>query len=263
LTEAKLELEKGETTESKYHLDLNWKTFYKTSAILLVLTGIIWVAVSRLAGALYPSGVPTDASTYLQLVSQHQALAAATWSLWIVADILVIPPILALYLILRHVSRTLALVGAAVALIFPIFDVSVSELNSLALVSLSNGYASASTPALQAPYVAAATYGLALLPLETFISYALSIGFVVLGVAMLKSGLFRRGATIFGIAIMGIATVGSLSALVPSSTLLGLLFFISVPGAGLWLILVGAQLFRHSRRLEAPKLTKEQQASLR
>jgi hypothetical protein len=193
-----------------------------------------------------------------QLVSHNQLLATSVWSLWILADFLVIPPIIALYLILRQTSKTLALVGAALALMFPIFDISVSELNSLTLVSLAHGYAGATSPALQAPYVAAATYGLVMLPLETFMSYALSIGFVVLGFAMLKS-IFRRGTAIFGIAIMRIATLASVSALVPSATVLGLLFFISVPGAALWLILVGFQLRRYTRHLAVPTLTKEQQ----
>jgi hypothetical protein len=258
LTESTLEVKKTQAMELKYYVDPSWKSLYKVGSILFVLTGIIWVAVSRLSMLLYPSGVPTDATSYLQLVSHNQLLAGSDWSLWIVADFLVIPAILALYFVLRDTSKTLALVGTALALMFPIFDISVSELNSLTLVSLAHGYASATSAALQAPFVAAATYGVAILPLETFMSYALSIGFVVLSVAMLKS-VFRRGTAIFGIAIMGVATIASVSALVPSSTVLGLLFFISVPGAALWLILVGFQLYRYTRHLAVPSLTKEQQ----
>jgi len=231
---------------SKHRLDPSWKSLYRVSSVLFILTGIIWVIVWRMARLLYSSGLPNDAVAYLQLMSKNQMLAATTWSLWIVADLLIVPPIISLYLILKDTNKTLALIGTALALVFPVFDISVSELNSLGLVSLAQGYSSATTIAAQVPYIAAATYGLAMLPLETFMSYALSIGFVVLSVAMLNS-FFGRSTAIFGIITMGMATVGSVSALIPSSLVLGLLFFMSLPAAALWLILVGAELYRRTR----------------
>ena len=234
----------------------SWRSLYRASSVLFILTGIIWVAVWRMTRLLYFSGVPVDPTAYLQLISKNQALAAGSWSLWIVADLLVVPPIVSLYLILRNTNKTLALIGTALALLFPVFDISVSELNSLVLVSLAQGYSSATTTAAQAPYSAAATYGLALLPLETFMSYALSIGLFVLSVAMLNS-FFGRSTAIFGIITMGMATVGSVSALIPSSLALGLLFFVSLPAAALWLIVVGAQLYRHMRYQEISALSKQ------
>jgi hypothetical protein len=246
MPEPAYDVKKVQKLKRNYYLDPSWKNFYKTSSVLFILTGIIWVAVWRTASLLYSSGVPTDATAYLQLISKNQALAACTWGLWIVADLLIVPPIISLYLILRNTTKTLSLIGTALALVFPIFDISVSEINSLGLVSLAHAYASTTSAATQALYVAAATYGLALLSLETFMSYALSIGFVVLSVAMLKS-FFRRGTAVFGIIAMGMATVGSVSVLVPSSIGLGLLFFVSLPTAGLWLILVGAQLYTTAR----------------
>ena len=121
----------------------SWRSLYRASSVLFILTGIIWVAVWRMARLLYSSGVPVYPTAYLQLISKNQALAAATWSLWIVADLLVIPPIISLYLILRNTNKTLALIGTALTLLFPVFDISVSELNSLGLVSLAHGYSSA------------------------------------------------------------------------------------------------------------------------
>ena len=245
-------------TAEKYSLDPKRKSLFMASSILLVSTGVIWAVVARLSMLLYPSGVPTGAESYLKLVSQNQVLAASDWSLWIVADLLIVLPTIALYFVLSPTNKTLALVGTALALVFPIYDIPVSELNSLMLVSLAHGYANAPTAALQAPYIAAAASRVAALPVETFVSFALSIGFLVLSFAMLKS-VFRKGIAILGIVANGAAVVGSVSALVPASGVLGLLFFISVPAGGLWLILVGFQLHRYTMRLTIPQLTSQYQ----
>ncbi len=58
--------------------DRDWKGFYFLSAVCLIVTAAIWSVVSRTAGALYASGYPGDPTQYLQLISQHQGLAALT-----------------------------------------------------------------------------------------------------------------------------------------------------------------------------------------
>ena len=119
------------------------------SGILLIITAVLWTIVSRTASILYSSGYPGDPTSYLQLISQHQFLASITWSLWIVSDFLLMAPTIALYIILRPYGRTLALLGSLFAMFFSIYDVCITELNSLTLVSLSHGYADATTTALR------------------------------------------------------------------------------------------------------------------
>jgi len=247
---ASLTLPKVDTIEKvKISTGQSWKGLFLVSGIFLILTAIVWTIVSRTASVLYASGYPSDPEAYLQLVSQHQQLAAITWSLWIVADFLLFAPTVALYIILQRYNRTFALLGSMFAMFFNIYDVCVTELNSLTLVSLSHGYASATSLASKASFVAAATYGYHALPLQTVLSFATgTFGYLLWCIPMFKS-IFRRGTGIFGASVMVIALIGSAAPLFPSSTVLGLCQFIVVPACALWFILVGVQLYRYARRL--------------
>ena len=230
----------------------NWRGLYLVSAACLLLTATIWFIISRSAGVLYASGYPADPESYLQLVAQHQPLAAATWSLWIVADFLLIAPTVAIYILLRRQHRTLALLGSALAMFFNIYDVCVTELNSLTLVSLAHAYAGAGSDALRAPLVGAATFGYYALPIQTILSFAVgSMGYLLWCIAMWRS-LFPKWMAIFGAvaSIMGI--IGSAAPIAPSFFLAGLFQYLCVPLMALWFIFVGVQLYRHARRINAP-----------
>lgn len=227
----------------------NWRAVYCVSGILLIVTAVIWTIVSRTANILYASGYPHDPASYLQLISRHQSLASVTWSLWIVSDILLMLPTIALYVALQRYNKTLALLGSLLAMFFNIYDVGVTELNSLTLVSLSHGYASATTDALRVSIVGAAAYGYYALPIQTVLSFAVgTFGYLLWCVAMLRS-FFRRGTAIYGAIVMVIALIGSAAPLFPSSMILDLCQFICVPACALWFVLVGIQLFRHGRHI--------------
>lgn len=225
-----------------------WRGVYYVSGVLLILTAIIWTVVSRTANILYASGYPGDPASYLQLISQHQGLASLTWSLWIVSDFLLIAPTIALYIILKPYNRTLALLGSMFAMFFNIYDVSVTELNSLTLVNLAHGYAGAATDALKATFVSAAAYGYYALPIQTVLSFAVgTFGYLLWCIPMAKS-IFGRGTAIYGAIVMAIALIGSTAPLFPTSIILGLCQFVCVPACALWFILVGIRLFRYAIR---------------
>ena len=227
-----------------HEINGDWKGLYRLSGILLIVTAGVWTVVSRTAGALYASGYPGDPASYLQLVSRHQFLAALTWSLWIVSDFLLMAPTVAFYIILRKYNRTLALLGSLFAMFFNLYDICVTELNSLTLVSLAHGYAGAAGEALRASFVAAAAYGYYALPVQTVLSFATgTLGYLLWCIPMLKSS-FRRGTAIYGIVVMVIALIGSAAPLFPSSVILGLCQLLCVPACALWFVLVGLQLFR-------------------
>jgi hypothetical protein len=227
-----------------------WSGLYRLGGFLLGPAGIAAIAASYMASRLYPAGVPGSPTAYLDLISHHQALANSLWSLWIVLDFLLIVPTVALYLVLRRDNHLLALLGALLSMFFIFYDVSVTELNSLTLVSLSNGYASAATVLLKAPYVAAATYGYAALPLETVLSFAIgSLGYILWSVAMLQGRIFPKWAAILGI-VMGVAgVVGAAAPLVPGLIVLGVCQYLSIPLMGLWFLIIGVLLRRYGRTL--------------
>jgi hypothetical protein len=244
-------MEKPEAQSSQdWFADQQWRGLFRASGILFVMTAVVWTVVSRTASVLYKPDFPVDSISYLELVSHNQVLASLTWSLWIVADFLLFAPTIAMYIILRRSSRTLALLGTMFAMFFNFYDISVTELNSLVLVSLANGYAHAPTDALRASFVSAATYGFHALPLQTVLSFgAGTFGYLLWCIPMLKS-IFRRGTAIFGGAVMIIALAGSLAPLFPESMLLGLFQYICIPACALWFVLVGLQLYRYGSRIQ-------------
>jgi hypothetical protein len=227
----------------------DWQGLYRASGILLIVTAVVWTVVSRTASILYASGYPADPAAYLQLVGQRSALASLTWSLWILSDFLLLAPTVALYLVLRKSSPTLALLGSLFAMFFNVYDVCVTELNSLTLVSLGQAYAGAGTDTLRAAIVGAAAYGYYALPLQTVLSFAVgTFGYLLWCLPMFRS-FFRRGTAIFGVVVMVVALIGSAAPLFPSSLILGLCQLVCVPACALWFVLVGIQLYRHGRSL--------------
>jgi hypothetical protein len=229
----------------------DWSGFYRLGGVLTVLTGIQGLVSSRMASVLYASGYPSNPEAYLQLVSQQQLRANILWSLWIAGDLLGFVPTIAAYLVLRRDNRTLALIGALFVGFYLFYDISVTELNSLTLVSLARDYATAANDALKAPYVAAATYGYAALALQTVLSFAVgAIGWLVWSVVMLNSRVFSAWMGVVGIVVNVIGIVGSAAPVVPASFVLGLCQFLAIPLTGIWAIVIGIRLYRYGRRLQ-------------
>ena len=225
-----------------------WNGLLRNSGILAIIMGIIWVAVNFMGMTLYRSGLPTTATGFLQLFSQHQALAATTWCLWIMADIILVPITIALYIVLKPVSKNLALGGAIFTLAFAVYDPLVSELQSLRLVGYSQAYVAATTESAKASIIANATPIANALPLMTFISFFLTIGPLLFAIAMIKSSQFRKGIAIFGVVTCVMGVIGAFNTIGVSSMIVAYFFIVCVPAVALWFILVGAQMVRHHRK---------------
>jgi hypothetical protein len=254
--EKELKMNEPREIENRKRVDQGdpaWRGLYRISGVLLIVTALIWSIVFQAARILYTSGYPSDPASYLRLISQHQVLASFTWSFWIVADFMLMAPTIALYLILKPYNRTLAMLGGLFAMFFNIYDICVTELNSLTLVSLSHGYALAATETLKAPFIAAAAYGYHGLAIQTVISFATgTLGYLLWCIPMVKSP-FRRGTAIFGAVMSILALIGSPAPLFPASLVLGLCQMIAVPACALWFILLGIQLYRYGKRLPSTK----------
>jgi hypothetical protein len=238
-------------------VDPSWRGLILASGILLIVIPLISLYALYLARTLYAPGYPGDAAGYLQLVAPHQRMFSLTWSLWIVMDFLGIAPIVAVYIVLQRHNRTLALLGSLLAIFYAIYDVSVTELNSLTLVSLANSYASATSDALRASYVAAATYGYHALPLQSVLSFGIgSLAYLLWCVPMWRS-FFGRWTTIFGVVVNVIGVIGSASFVVPASFILGLCLLLAPRLIAFWSIVLGLQMIRYGRRLPANVVNKE------
>jgi hypothetical protein len=241
---------KENTAKVQILSDQKWKGLYSVSGILLILNAVLSLVAAYAIRILYTPGYH-DPASYLQLVSQNQQLAYFSWSLWIVIDLLPLPIMVAMYIILQRYNRTLAFLGSLVALFYAIYDVGATEMNSLTLVSLSHGYALATTEAVKASFITAATYGYYALPLQTVISFALGpIGYLLWCVPIAKS-FFGRWNAIIGVILSVIGLFGAAAPVVPSSAFLGWCGFLCVRLIALWTIILGVMLFRYALHLPA------------
>jgi hypothetical protein len=245
------------TTETS---DQKWKSLYCFSGVVMILSPLLSLGALYGARVLYTPAYPGDPAAYLQLVSQHQALASITWSLWILIDFLGLAPSVAMYLLLHRHHRTFALLGSLFLLAYAIYDIGVTELNSLTLVSLGHGYALAATDALRESLVAAAAYGYYALPFQTVLSFAIgSAGYLLWCVPMARS-FFGRWAAIAGVVINIIGILGSAAPVVPTSYMLGLCLFLAPRLIALWSMGLGVQLLRYVRRIPGRVSLVEQMA---
>jgi len=230
-------------------IDSRWRVLYFVGGILAIVTGILSITAAYASRILYASGYPGDVTAYLQMVSQHHELASLAWSLWIVIDFLGITPTVAMYFLLARHNRTLALLGSLISIFYAIYDISVTELNSLTLVSLGQGYASATSESLRTAIVGAAAYGYHALPIQTVLSFAIgSVAYILWCVPMFKS-FFGPWTALFGLVVNIIGLFGSAAPVVPSSYFLGLCQFLCVRLIALWSIVIGIQMIRYTRRL--------------
>ena len=160
-------------------------------------------------------------------------------------------PSVAMYLVLRRSNRTLALLGALFVFLYLFYDISVTELNSLTLVSLAQGFASAPTDAGRASYVTAATYGYAALPLQTVLSFGVgAVGWLLWSVVMLQGrSIFPRWMGVLGVIVNVIGIIGAAAPVVPASFFLGLMQFFAVPLTAVWVVATGVRLYRYGSML--------------
>jgi hypothetical protein len=231
-------------------VDQRWKRLYRPSGVLLIIEGIGGIVAFLMGAVLYKAGYPSNPEGYLQLISQEQLRANILWSLWIFGGFAFILPSVAMFLILRRDGRILALFGTLLSLFYSFYDISVTELNSLTLVSLSRAYANATSDALRANYVAAATYGYTALPFQTVLSFGIgAVAWFLWSLVMFKGHIFSRFMAIFGIIVNGIGIISAAAPLVPAASILGLLQFLTAPMTAIWFIMIGVRLYSFAGKI--------------
>lgn len=226
---------KGET----HRPDPGWNGVYTVGGICMVLAGIAILGVAFLSIVIGPP--PSGGEEYLSALARHTLLAEVNFGLFAFADFMLLLGTMAVYLSLKHIARNAMLVAAALLVLFVLLDLAITELNSLALVALTQHYASATTDALRSAYVAAADYALATLPIGTFMSYFVSsVGLLIASVVMLR-GVFSKPTAFAGIVASVTGIVGGFYLAIPP---LAALLTPSLIAFALWSILAGLRLHR-------------------
>jgi len=133
------------------------------------------------------------------------------------------------------------LLATSLMLLFVALDLSVTWSHYASLLTLSERHAMAATDHERATYIAAAEYASAVLGSRLIVVYAigvLSSGILLVGLVMLR-GVFNRVSAYLGLAtgVLGIASLTSW----------GVAIILNAVCATLWLLFVGAKLWRLGR----------------
>jgi len=223
-------------------VDQNWKGIYRIGGLSLAAGGILYLLGTSIS--FYPGGgTPGNDPASLQALAAPPAISPAIYWIFLLADIAFLPATVGLFLALKEVNKSAMLVAAGLLACFVILDLGVTESNTLALVTLAQSIATASSDAQRAAYQAAANWGLATLPIATFFSWiGPSAGFLIASIVMRKA-VFSRSTAVMGMIVYGVAIVASFYFLFPVPAL-GILLTPILWLYGFWLIKAGRELYR-------------------
>jgi hypothetical protein len=226
-------------------VDHSWNGVYRIGGLALLAAGILYLIGTTLG--FYLGFTPANTQAYLQSLSAHPGMALITYWIFALADVLFIPAILGLYLSLKEINKNIMLIAAGFLVCFVLLDLGVTEWNSLALVTLSQSIALASSDAARAAYQASADWGLATIPVATFFSWiGTSIGFLLTAIVMRKA-IFGRHTARLGIIVYSVAILASFYFILPLPAVLGLTLTPILVAYGAWLIAAGRRLYKLGR----------------
>ncbi len=220
--------------------DLGWKGLYKAGGASQLIVGILWIigTVIILIGGI----PPTSTDAFLKYVAGQKLLFQLPLILFVLRNFFIIPGILALYVALKEVKKTYALIGSGFLSVSLVVDLSAADVNLANLVPLSDAYQAATGDIQRAAYVAAADVARGALNSGIILAVlTASIGFLIFGLAMLK-GVFGKGTAYLGI-VAGI--VGLVQAIFLPPIGLGLIVWFVV--SSIWFLAVGSRLYRLGR----------------
>ncbi len=217
--------------------DQDWKGLYKVGGAAFLINGVLYIIGVALFVQL--GGIPTSGQAALTALSGQKLLAQTTTTIFAATDLLLIPGVLALYVALKGVRKTYAVIASGLAGLFIVLDLGVNTVNFFSVIALGDKYALATTEAQRAAYVATADLTLAAtnvgLPLAGLV---IAVGTLLFGLAMLK-GIFNKPTAYLGV-LVGI--VGIISA-IPIPALL-VAFLVAIILSAVWFLAVGFKLYR-------------------
>lgn len=215
-----------------------WRGAFRAGGASYLIAGILYIASVVLIVAI--GGPPSTGEGYLKLLAGGKLPFQTLVGFFALADILLVPAVLALYLALKEVNRTQMLIASA------FWGVTIAaDLGTLmvwySLVPLTDAYVAATGEVQRAAYVAAAVAVLGATNAGFTLAFFLGWGVatIIQSLVMLK-GVFSKGVAYLGIiagivsllAGLGTSAVPALGAVLP-------IWFIIF---AVWWLLVGFRL---------------------
>ncbi len=219
--------------------DPRWQDLYRIGG-LASLVGVVITVLAVIAFLIWPyqPGFTSTEDVFATLQSDRLGGLFALDLLFIVGSLVSILPLLALYVALRRVNESYALIALGLGLVGIVSLIPARPIAEVAL--LSDRYAAATTDAAKSHYLAA---GETLLALFNGTAWLVSIVFVSVSsliscLLMLRSKIFSKATAYIGI----VSNVSALGFLIP---VVGMVFlFLATLGGAVFQVLIGRTLLR-------------------
>lgn len=226
--------------------DLRWKELYKIGAISSAIVAIL-VIFAIIAYLIWPFTAGVISTEEIFIILQNDLLGGlmSLDLILLLTELVNILPLLALYIALKQVNETYALIALVLGLIAVILIIAVRPLADL--VYLSDQYAAATSEADRGQYLAAGEALLALFNGTAWMVFTvfLALSGLISALLMRQSHIFKKSTAIAGI----VASAPGLAFFIP---VLGvLLLFVGTIGGIVWYLLVARDFFQYERQIIA------------
>ena len=226
-------------TTTAYAADADAKRLYRIGGISAISLGVAYVIIFPLYARV--GAPPSGGEAWLTYLVGKTTVWWAILGLSVLTDFLFVPVAFSLFFALKDVNRNTTLLATAFVGLFVVLDLALTWSNYAALLTLSGGYAAATSDAQRATYIAAANYASAMLGSRLFVVYAiavLSFAILMIGFVMLK-GVFSKTTAYLALitGVLGIVSVAGWSVTI----ILNAIF------ATIWILFVGFGLRRLAR----------------
>lgn len=228
--------------KTQFTADPQWKGMYRLGAISSFALVIGYIVIIGLYLLVYP--FPDEAQAMLEYLNGKTSVWWAIIGVSVVTDFLYALIAFSLYQALKGIARNTMVVATGFKWLFVVLELAIGWTNFAVLITLSAGYAAATTDVQRAAYIASANYATTVLNSTLSEVYSIlvpALGTLLIGLVMRK-GLFNKGTAYLGVVVgvLGIVSVvGPLftSALNPTIILTSLLTTV-------WFLLIGIRLYR-------------------
>ena len=210
-----------------------WKGLHETGGGLLIVAGLLYLVDFALLIVL--GNPPSEGALLLKSIAP-QSTYQITIIIFFVIDAMLVPAAAALYIVLREVNATYAMVGGVFALVALTVDL-VNSVVAYSVIGLGSSYAAATSEASKAAYAVTAefvlgvSYGVG----TRFFMILFSLAIVITSAVMLK-GRFGKVAGYLGLVAGALGIIGGLGGFIP------LVIFWPV-----WFVAAGVKLYKLGR----------------
>lgn len=220
-------------------VDLRWKELYKIGGIAAIISEfVIFLGIAGYVIAPYSPGTQSTASIFLLLQDNRLAGLVSLDILLLLGTLISLLVFLALYVSLKQVNESYALIALALGVVGVVLLVPGRPIPEI--VALSGKYVNAATESDKSQYLAAGTALLAQFDgINWFMSTLIGgISLVISSTLMLRSNLFTRFTAYVGLA----TNIAACGFFLPGIGIV--LLFLTLPGYMLWYFLLARRFFQ-------------------